>query len=1538
MEIYGNFKYNLFLFVFITLFSRIISNGYEGYKCGVNKMKIIPKPIKASPDIHYNNTEYRRRLSKYDKEGFKQFNIYLDLYNFEEEIIQYNLSQYRDMFKSGMEKAVNTLTSLLKIKDITKNYRFTDEQILNIGINNWNKTVIGNYSYKNGNTFLTLDIDLVIFVRFGNKSEMGENTLASAGAYYIDNDDGHPLVGLATINREVNYTKIKSKEYFESIIIHEFTHILGFSNYYFSKYFNNILSKEDKYGILRNYINSTKVVNTARKYFNCSQIEGVELEESGGEGTVGSHWEARILLGDYMNGVIYPEEQVISEFTLALLEDSGYYKANYYTGGLMRFGKHKGCNFVFNKCINNGEVDSKFKNEFFFELYSAYKYDTSCSSGRQSRTYHYLLQYKENIPEKYQYYSKENIGGYSSADYCPVSLGEISEESQKRYYLGHCSDKKGSDVYGRNIIYESDGKRYYYESGYLSYLTGEVLSNNSFCSLSSLKKTDAKFYSDIFRAICYPMFCSEKSLTILVLDNYIVCPRSGGKITALGFDGHLICPDYNLICSGTVLCNDMFDCVDKKSEMKEDIYDYEIKTNQDLEDIKIDDIIENVYELSENGKCPIYCSQCNDLGQCLKCRNDYGIIEEKGDINKRFCLSNKELENGYYKKEDIYYKCIENCNKCKNDSSCEECNSGYIQYSNACYLEIKNCEIYNKDGTCNSCIENYQVINNTCQYVDLNCEKYNEDSDNRICVECKDNYRLVKNVCKVVISNCEKYDDDGLCDKCNEEHIIIDNNKTICQNKNIINDEYYTNDNGTNYYKCDGEGENKIKNCKRCTYNDTKTIKLTCKECQENFALLDEIENKCYSKEIANNKSFYLEDDNHLKSCSKKIDNCLYCEKDNEKKIMCEKCKNDYFFVNDNYLECIQKENINPIDEYFLDEKKGCYYSCGNFSFSKIENCKKCQNSENCTLCKQNFTFINNNKSFCYEIKGLGNEYYLDPNDNSNYKKCSDSLENCLTCSTKDICLSCISPYGLFSDKSKCVNTTSNYYYKNSTDDLYYFCNNNLKGCTTCENEKVCLRCEENDYGLIEDNVCIKKSILKNKYFKDESDGKYKLCNKGINNCEECSSSNECLKCDINYTKLNNDKTSCHRIDTLTNEYIPDPKDKTNYMKCSYYMKNCYLCESSSKCILCDEDFIFINDDFKNCINKSQISIDSYYTDDNKTFYSCDVQKYKSNIKCFINKIRKDIQFEILQAQIINKKLVCYMVISSAFPKELSLKAKINKYKASTRRNLQENAQEVILTTSEDSDGSSNKLIKFESKEDIISQNQENIQIKEITFNSDDETTSSISKNNNCKINLPSNTDFLDTGKVKSYIDENAIPYYSKIKQDSRNTNNIVYLYIDNIDGCSIKLKSENKNTYILNNNINIKFIESSSKLNGVSADCSTLEQKDGVIPCKINQNANNTYYINSEPINDNDKYIIISSSNKDISNYKIECLINNKKKMSKTLIIIIAACSLFVVIIIVVVIICIIKNKKGNNENQNKTGEKPVKNRNDSSKDIILK
>ena len=93
------------------------------------------------------------------------------------------------------------------------------------------------------------------------------------------------------------------------------------------------------------------VVSIAKKYFKCQDLIGVELERKELNIIADSHWEGRVLLGEYMNSEIYTPEQVISEFTLALLEDSGWYKANYYTGGLMRYGKHKGCPFIKAKII-----------------------------------------------------------------------------------------------------------------------------------------------------------------------------------------------------------------------------------------------------------------------------------------------------------------------------------------------------------------------------------------------------------------------------------------------------------------------------------------------------------------------------------------------------------------------------------------------------------------------------------------------------------------------------------------------------------------------------------------------------------------------------------------------------------------------------------------------------------------------------------------------------------------------------------------------------------------------------------------------------------------------------------------------------------------------------------------------------------------------------------------------------------------------------------------------------------------------------------
>ena len=229
------------------------------HKCNADLIEPIPILTKNILSIDKKNPNYKRTLDNIDKDGFKDFNIYLDLLNFEDEIKKYNLTNKRDIFVTGMNKAINTIKALLKVKPIDLNYIFYDEHILDIEIYKWNQSVIGNSS-KQG--MQNLGIDLYIFIRFGNNTEMGESTLATAGPRYMA-INYQPLVGLVTINKDIDYSKYNSLEFFETTILHEFTHILGFSQYFFSV-FNIVYLEFDKYGTTKAYLNSTKVINVAK--------------------------------------------------------------------------------------------------------------------------------------------------------------------------------------------------------------------------------------------------------------------------------------------------------------------------------------------------------------------------------------------------------------------------------------------------------------------------------------------------------------------------------------------------------------------------------------------------------------------------------------------------------------------------------------------------------------------------------------------------------------------------------------------------------------------------------------------------------------------------------------------------------------------------------------------------------------------------------------------------------------------------------------------------------------------------------------------------------------------------------------------------------------------------------------------------------------------------------------------------------------------------------------------------------------------------
>ena len=1316
------------------------------YRCGVDDQKIKPIPIENV--VHIKDDD--RRLD--DTDEFKNFNIYLDLINIKKDIEKFHLQQYESLFIDSLNKAVETLESLLKVKKLKRGFIFKDEDIESIKIPYWNKSMIGTNAIGNSKT---LGIDLFIFGRFDD--QMDELTLASAGPRYMDPSTLQPIVGVVNINTRVNYTKLKSKEYFQSIIIHEFTHILGFLESYFND-LHFIYNKTDEFGVVRYYIKSPKVLEVAKKYFDCQDIYGVELEESGGSGTVASHWEARILLGDYMNGVVYPEEQVISEFTLALLEDTGYYKPNYYTGGLMRYGKHKGCEFIKNRCVNSThEINPKFENEFYDSILSPDLKDASCTSGRQSRTYYAWWLYS-NLPAYYQYFSDPRYGGFSPADFCPVSMS-LGEENENAYYTGHCSSK-GNGGYGTGIIYRVNEtthnvthyitrtKLYYYTSETLKDITGETYSDHSFCYQSSLIRNDFNFSSDIVRAICYESFCSNQSLTIKINNDYILCPRAGGKIEIEGYKGFFLCPDYNLICSGTVMCNDMFDCVDKKSKLKEDTYyyDYTIKTSQNVEDAELSDPDnKNNYELSDDGICPKNCKHCYENKRCIKCRDNFYFVGSK-ESQEISCLSEQELSKGYYRQNNIYYSCIPNCDLC---------------------------------------------------------------SDSKYCFNCSVGYDYINNKCIKRIEHCYEYDDDGFCKFCENNYAFKENDRTFCFNKEESFNNYYTKDKGISYYPC----QNNITSCSKCDYDTNQNI-VICNLCSLNYSLY-EYENRCIFMPILDATFYYLDNaQTRINKCSNAIQNCNECQNSN----YCTKCKNHYFMINNDTNVCVNDSKI-ELDYYYLNNEKTTYYSCNNNLYQDVVNCKKCSSKRTCTLCQDNYTFINGDKSKCIEKNSLKQNYIQDPFDISNYIRCENRFNNCISCNNS-MCFECTKEYIFINeDYSNCI-------LKSSINLDYYITNDN----------KTYLSCKEEKYKNLEQ--C--KDIIS----ENPKETTINITNETIN-----EPINEGINKTINITinKTINEPTyevTNKIINELTNEVANESTNKTT----------------------------------------------------NKTINETAIETPTKTTNLIINDKEPLFEIFILQVQIINKILKIFLTVSKKIEKGFHLKFSIDLYRKNKARNLEESytTQEVDLYLSNDNEIESGNIASLSSEE---------------IFDDSDRVVIKNEKNNEYEMKVLNNDDkFLDSQENKIMIQNKQIMDFSEEGIDPTiNEYNIE----SSSKGCQFDLISDKQ----INENIKkitLIFSEKNNKKNNVNAECTLSSDNGNKIPCFLQPEVENKNYVLEDYKGYNENNLFYINQDKDETRFELNCHDEKpESKWFKTSTIIIIASAVVAVIILISACVCCCKKKK---------------------------
>ena len=487
-----------------------------GGPCGADKLKISPKPL----DLKVNKAI---PITKTTADGYTPIKIGYDFTTLKR--------------PSSMTTSTYSLVKSLLQQTRVEFSKFVQVQHTNFDLSGSAddiKELCELDTIGAGYADFLVNNDVIIFPQFD--SDLGSNVLAAAAPCIVTNSN-RPYGGVLYINTNLNFNKGNTNQYLKNILLHEITHILVFHPYFFTELKLNQTEGSNS------YIISPKAVAKAREHFDCSSITRIPLENQGGTGSVGSHWESRYMLGDYMISTDYPD-QAISDITLGLFEDSGFYKVNYYSGGLFKFGKGKGCEFFNKDCIENEKAT--------FEEFCDTANAAMCSSSRTLKSSCYLTTYTSSIPTAYQYFSDPRKGGFPAADYCPVPY---QAHSSSTYFSNHCSIGSSS----------------------LSSEYNEKIGFDSFCFMSSILPSSSTTSTSQI-PICYEVRCDadNNQFTVTIGSSEIACPTEGGTVSApSGFTGSIVCPKYSDIClSDGSVCNEMFSCFTNLAT--HDNYNYQV--------------------------------------------------------------------------------------------------------------------------------------------------------------------------------------------------------------------------------------------------------------------------------------------------------------------------------------------------------------------------------------------------------------------------------------------------------------------------------------------------------------------------------------------------------------------------------------------------------------------------------------------------------------------------------------------------------------------------------------------------------------------------------------------------------------------------------------------------------------------------------------------------------------------------------------------------------------------------------------------------
>lgn len=224
--------------------------------------------------------------------------------------------------------------------------------------------------------------------------------------------------------------------------------------------------------------------------FNCPNITGARLEnQPTSNDCFGSHWDERLFYTEIMGAVFSQTVNILSPLTLALLEDSGWYRANYQSEYIQisMFGHGAGCGFIEESCIDsNGNVPPEMEGQFCNTAVSigssgsiipSESGSQTCDPSHTRKTYCDLVDTNQLVgigntatlleapPTKFQYFEgKQSLRPYvfTSADYCPIP--HLDPQSCAQYNGRPLLEEQleAGEYYGSDSrCVETDGSRSY---------------------------------------------------------------------------------------------------------------------------------------------------------------------------------------------------------------------------------------------------------------------------------------------------------------------------------------------------------------------------------------------------------------------------------------------------------------------------------------------------------------------------------------------------------------------------------------------------------------------------------------------------------------------------------------------------------------------------------------------------------------------------------------------------------------------------------------------------------------------------------------------------------------------------------------------------------------------------------------------------------------------------------------------------------------------------------------------------------------------